>query len=656
MSSMNSMVGQTLGQYTITKLIGQGGMATVFLARQPSLNRDVALKVLPPYVADKEGFSERFVREAQAIGGLHHPNILPVYDTGQERGYSYIAMRYIANARTLADVMKEPLEAEHIVLLTGQIAGALDHAHQAGVIHRDIKPSNILMDGDWALLSDFGLAKLTESTSDLTGTGVGIGTPAYMSPEQARGEKVDHRTDIFSLGIILYEMLTGQVPHKSETPLGTVVKRIKDPLPPPRSFNPNIPAAVEKVLLKALAATPPERYNSAGELAAQLKQAFEPSASRHTFPGRSGVIPASTPADVRPPAKSEPVMSPPPVKPAKSGGLNPIEIVVMTLLGVMALCGVSGFFISFTSNDQGESNIALAPACMGLAFAGITSALMIGLRRRERPAPTWLSAGIGLWFVGINLLGWGIFALVSPSDNTILENISYSMAICFAPGAMLTLLGLLVYGFDWRRGYLAAQQIRRAEQPAAKTAPTRNNLMEQKLQRAVDYRKHIEKLIKEKQHSPLADQLAPISANLMQWENHLRQLAIRVRNFEANQLVQRDLTEVPAAIQRLEAQLAYETNPQVRQEITETLQSQQTHQRQLQELATLIRRTELDFDETLAAIGGIYSQLQLLGAKDIDRDRAKRLSTDVHEQANRLDDLLKAMDEVYQSSAGLKLS
>jgi serine/threonine protein kinase len=269
-----ALVGQTLGQYTILEQVGEGGMATVFKAYQPGLNRSVALKILPPSFAKKGDFSERFNREAQAIGNLHHPNILPVYDSGQDKGYSYMAMRYIENAHTLGDVMKKPLETKRIVELMAQIAAALDHAHKAGIIHRDIKPSNVLMDGNWPLLSDFGLAKMVEGAVELTGTGVGMGTPAYMSPEQGMGKKVDHRTDIYALGIILFEMLTGQVPHKAETPIATVMKRINEPLPLPRSLNPNIPEAVERVLLKALAVDPQLRFNSAGDMAAALKAAF----------------------------------------------------------------------------------------------------------------------------------------------------------------------------------------------------------------------------------------------------------------------------------------------------------------------------------------------------------------------------------------------
>jgi serine/threonine protein kinase len=348
MESMQALIGQTLGQYRVIEQIGAGGMASVFKSYQPGLDRDVALKVLPPSFAKTGDFSERFVREAHAIGNLHHPNILPVYDSGQDKGYSYLAMRYIPNASTLADEMKQPLQTERIIDLITQIGAALDYAHRAGVIHRDIKPSNVLMDGDWALLSDFGLAKMVERSIELTDTGVGMGTPAYMSPEQGMGKKVDHRTDIYALGIILFEMLTGQVPHKAETPIATVMKRINEPLPLPRSLNSNIPEAVERVILKALAVDPEQRFDSAGEMAQALKAAFgdQPEevlpevSGTYVQPESKTATPAagSTVATVEPPQKS------------KVGKLAlPINIFGFAGIGILmllVLCGL-GILIAF---------------------------------------------------------------------------------------------------------------------------------------------------------------------------------------------------------------------------------------------------------------------------------------------------------------------
>lgn len=656
MTNMQSLIRQTLGQYKIIDQIGEGGMATVFKAYQPGLNREVALKVLPPYVAQKEGFTERFTREAQAIGNLHHPNILPVYDSGQDKGFGYIAMRYIPKANTLAHLMRKSLKTEQIIQLTEQIAGALDHAHQSGIIHRDVKPSNILMDGDWVLLSDFGLAKMIAAPSELTGTGVGIGTPAYMSPEQAKGEKIDHRTDIYSLGIILFEMLTGQVPHKAETPLATAVKRINEPLPSPRSLNPDIPEAVEQVLLKALAMAPAQRYDSAGEMATALQTAFESiPAPALANVAKGTAFSVQTPSDVAqaqavsPGPISQPDQVPAQMPPPKS--TRAMDIVALTLLGAVSLCGIGGVFLSFIPDaETDQMSFELAPACMGMTFAGLTSMLMIWLRDKRRQASAALAMGIVLWFIGVNILGWGGFAVLSPGDDTFVENLGFSLALCFAPGGFLALLGLIIYGYDYRRS--RQTEIPAHAQVTASTEAKRNRA--DKLRRAAEYRAYITGLIKQKKGSPLASQLTPITTKLDRWEAHLRQLVNRLDNFETNHIIQRDIHDVPAAITQLKAQMETETNAQVRAEMAETLASYQEHQRQLDSLITLMRRTELDVDETVAAIGAIYSQLQLLDARDIDSRRASRLSTDIDEQANRLSDLLAAMDDVYESSVSLR--
>ncbi|MBN1217849.1 MAG: protein kinase [Anaerolineae bacterium] len=303
---MSDLIGQTLGQYRIIEQIGEGGMATVYKAYQPGLDREVAIKVLPPIHAKQPGFSERFQREAKAIASLNHPNILPVYDSGQENGHSFIVMRYVAGASTLKAVMGAQLSLQQALNIVEQIAAALDYAHRQGVVHRDVKPGNVLMDGDWALLTDFGLAKMTETSVKLTGTGVGIGTPAYMSPEQGKGATVDHRTDIYALGIILFEMLTGQIPHDAETPFAIVLKRTTEPLPLPRSINPNIPAAVERVILKALAVNPDDRYQSAGELAEALHQAAaeaEPDLTKAKI-----TMPATGPATRERKSKAKPLL------------------------------------------------------------------------------------------------------------------------------------------------------------------------------------------------------------------------------------------------------------------------------------------------------------------------------------------------------------
>ncbi|NJN95286.1 MAG: serine/threonine protein kinase [Anaerolineales bacterium] len=271
--AMEDLIGKTLGQYEIKEKIGEGGMAHVFKAFQPSLNRFVAVKILSPAVAEKAGFTERFQREAYSVARLHHPNILQVYDFGLQDNYNYIVMRYVENSKTLGHLITEGASLDRLINYIMQVADALNYAHEQGIVHRDVKPSNILIDGKWALLSDFGVVKMTETATHLTNTGFSLGTPAYMSPEQAEGINVDYRTDIYALGIILYRILTGTIPHDAPTPIGILVRRRTEPVPPPRQIKPNISQSFEHVTLRALATKPDDRYGNAMDFAEALKNA-----------------------------------------------------------------------------------------------------------------------------------------------------------------------------------------------------------------------------------------------------------------------------------------------------------------------------------------------------------------------------------------------
>ncbi len=282
---MEELIGKTLGQYEIREKIGEGGMAEVFKAYQPSLNRFVAVKILAPAVAEKKGFTERFQREARSVARLNHPNILAVHDFGFHEGYNYLVMRYVEHSRTLGDLIEEGAPLDRLIDYILQVADALNYAHEQGIIHRDVKPSNILIDGKWALLSDFGLVKMSESVTHLTISGHTLGTPAYMSPEQVEGIHVDHRTDIYALGIILYRILTGTIPHEAPTPIGMLVKRRTEPVPPPRRIKPNIPKSLEQVTLRSLAMKPENRYSSATHFAEALKKAQTDSSQREKFKG-----------------------------------------------------------------------------------------------------------------------------------------------------------------------------------------------------------------------------------------------------------------------------------------------------------------------------------------------------------------------------------
>lgn len=269
--------GQMLGSYRIINQVGQGGMATVYKAYQPSMDRNVAIKVLPRQLAETQEFATRFQQEARIIARLEHPHILPVFDYGESDGVTYFVMRYL-EAGTLKTKMEAgPLSLNEIDRLFTQLAEALSYAHGHGIIHRDLKPANALVDEHGNLfLTDFGIAKLLESASPrLTQTDAIMGTPAYISPEQAKAEAVNQRSDIYSLGIILYEMVTGRVPFVADTPLAVIIKHISDPLPPPSLVKSDIAESIERVILKALAKEPNDRYATAAEFLSAWERALE---------------------------------------------------------------------------------------------------------------------------------------------------------------------------------------------------------------------------------------------------------------------------------------------------------------------------------------------------------------------------------------------
>jgi len=267
---------EKLGKYKIIAEVGQGDFAAIYKAVDTTLDRTVALKVPAPHLLWDYTFVQRFQREVRVAANLDHPNIVTIYEVGQIEGVYFIAMQFL-EGRTLGQILEAegPLPVSRVQAIVEQIASALDYAHARGFVHRDIKPSNVIVADDGrATLTDFGLVKAGEGTK-LSTTGVVFGTPKYMSPEQARGEKVDERSDIYSLGIMLFEMLTGQVPFEADTPLEISVKHLTAALPLPRAVNPDIPELVERVILKAMAKTPEDRYQRVSEMAEALKRAVE---------------------------------------------------------------------------------------------------------------------------------------------------------------------------------------------------------------------------------------------------------------------------------------------------------------------------------------------------------------------------------------------
>ena len=312
-------------------------MATVYRAYDPRFEREVAVKVLPSELlhADPQ-FRLRFEREAKIIAQLEHSAIVPVYDVGESDGQPYFVMRYM-NGGSLSDRIKAGvMDLEEAARILGMIAPGLDEAHSKGIIHRDIKPSNILFDKrNNPYISDFGIAKLTQAQAgNVTGSAI-IGTPAYMAPEQAQGEDVDGRTDIYSLGIILFEMLTGKQPYEADTPMAVAIKHITDPVPRILTANPNLPTGMDAIIQKAMAKNKSDRYSTAVDMTNALRDLVRNTATQM----QTRVAPVAKATVVSKKAAAAPVETPTPSKKA----FNPL-VVILPVLALVVL-GAGGFFV-----------------------------------------------------------------------------------------------------------------------------------------------------------------------------------------------------------------------------------------------------------------------------------------------------------------------
>jgi len=306
---------EKIGRYTIKSELGRGGMATVYYANDPRFKRDVAIKVLPAQFMHDVTFRARFEREAQTIAALEHPAIVPVYDFGEEDEQPYLVMRYMPGG-SLADRMKEgPMPVAETIRIIARLASALDEVHSKGIIHRDLKPANVLFDQyDNAFLSDFGIARLTQATTTLTGDAI-IGTPAYMSPEQARGDAdIDGRSDIYALGAILFQMLTGKQPYEATTPMGIAMKHLTEPVPSILEVNASLPPDSELIIKKAMAKDKRARYQNGSAMSSDL----ETLASGRPRQPAGATLYAPLPTDLDIPGTSVPLTDIPSTSPPAS--------------------------------------------------------------------------------------------------------------------------------------------------------------------------------------------------------------------------------------------------------------------------------------------------------------------------------------------------
>ncbi len=312
-----SLLGHVLGKYEIVDLLGRGGMATVYKAYQRDVDRYVAVKVLPPHPGQDADFVERFRLEARTIARLQHPHILPLYDYGNQDDILYLVTPYLEGGSLSDRIQQGPMPLSEVERVLQQIASALDYAHKHGMIHRDIKPDNVLLSAEGNVqLSDFGIVKLVEGGAALTASGGVVGTPAYMAPEQAQGLPPSPSLDIYALGVVVYEMITGQRPYTADTPMQVLFKHITEPIPDIDQVIDGLPPGIPLVMKRALAKDPAARYPTAGAFAAAFAEALH---SQEATLGQSALAGRERPAPQRPITQQATTEESPPVTAAGVG-------------------------------------------------------------------------------------------------------------------------------------------------------------------------------------------------------------------------------------------------------------------------------------------------------------------------------------------------
>jgi beta-lactam-binding protein with PASTA domain len=353
------------GRYRILNRLGSGGMAEVWCAQDAQLGRRVALKILQPRFAQDQEFVERFRREASAAAGLQHPNVVNVFDRGEFDGTYYIAMEYVQGA-SLRDLINAGMSVEAAVGVTRQILAAAKFAHSHGVIHRDFKPGNVLVDREGrATVTDFGIAKA--GVSEITQTGSVMGTAQYLSPEQAQGLEVTAASDLYSIGVILYEALTGRVPFEADSAVAVALKQVSEVPRPPSELNPAVPKALDAVVLKAMAKDPANRFQSADEFDAALTEAERNPSGAPVETASFAPVPVATPETAEPAAAAPAAAPPPPAAPReeekrrrRSWRWAIIAVLIAGLLGlaVWALTRPAHVTVPSVTNQDVESATA----------------------------------------------------------------------------------------------------------------------------------------------------------------------------------------------------------------------------------------------------------------------------------------------------------
>jgi serine/threonine protein kinase len=375
-------VGAEFASYRIQGVLGRGGMSVVFRADNLRLGNEIALKVLSAELSENDAFRERFVRESRLAASINHPNIIPIYDAGEEDGLLYIAMRYVAGSDLKSMIRQEgPISLRRAADIISQVARGLSVAHERGLVHRDIKPANILTERagstgetvDHAYLADFGLMKHQVSRSGLTDTGQFLGTVDYVAPEQVEGRQTDHRADVYSLGCVLYESLTGSVPYPRDSDVAVLFAHVQDVVPRITDLRPDLPSAIDEIAARAMAKRPEHRYASAGDLSRDLSEAVGVYRYSHDRPSRVVTDPTGPAPDiVRAP---EPVAQQAPPGPPDGPGAGgtpprpsrgrPSAIVIALALALVAALAVIALQLATNGDSSAKAGGATTTASTG---------------------------------------------------------------------------------------------------------------------------------------------------------------------------------------------------------------------------------------------------------------------------------------------------
>ncbi len=448
---MPFVIGQNVGPYRIMEQLGQGGMATVYKAYHPALDRYVAIKVLHAAFREDPSFTARFTREARVVAKLEHPNIVPIYDYSECEGQPYLVMKFIEGETLKARLARGPLSAEEAVRVIDAVGAALSFAHSKGILHRDIKPSNVLLAPDGGIyLADFGLARIAQSGESTLSSDMLLGTPHYISPEQAQGNKdLDAGTDIYSLGVVMYELAVGRVPFNADTPFSIIHDHIYTPLPMPRQINPKVPEGVERVLLKALAKNRADRY---ADVDSEVK-AFHDAIHNAV----------ATPAPVKASVTTIPLpVEKPPAKKGATGKKPPLWKRIPTwllILGAVFACGclcLTFLGLGSAINKQHQRATQTAQALAPVTVApGITPEVSItpGLSTSMAAATQGLNIpqdSLDAW----NLLQQGLGDLDQGNQDA--ANQAFSSALQSVPAGRSMVIAAIAKALGARGQWLAA--------------------------------------------------------------------------------------------------------------------------------------------------------------------------------------------------------